>query len=50
MKLELTREELNNCKDGSLVGMACRNCEGHEVHRKGKDGWVCEWCGTKTNN
>lgn len=44
MSFDLTREEVEKLPEGALCGMACKNCEGHEVHKKVNEKWVCQWC------
>ncbi|MDM5277152.1 hypothetical protein QUF95_07150 [Paenibacillus silvae] len=42
---EMTDEEMKNSKVGTIVSIACRNCEGHEQHEKQANGtWKCLWC------
>lgn len=44
--MEVTLEEMKLLPEGSIVGIACRSCEGHEDHTKQTDGtWKCNWCG-----
>jgi ribosomal protein L37AE/L43A len=38
-------QTLKELPAGSIVGIACPECEGHEDHRKLPSGeWVCNWC------
>lgn len=50
MAFDLTWDEVKNLPEGATCGMACTNCEGHEVHKKQDDKWVCQWCGCKEIN
>jgi hypothetical protein len=40
-----TEDEMKNAEVGTLVEIACLNCEGHEKHQKQENGkWKCLWC------
>ncbi|MBY9079547.1 hypothetical protein KIH86_03880 [Paenibacillus sp. HN-1] len=42
---DVTLEDMRAMPIGSIVGIACDNCEGHEEHTKQQDGtWKCNWC------
>lgn len=42
---EMTDEEIKNAEVGTIVAIACRNCEGHERHQRQENGkWKCLWC------
>ncbi|MNR42970.1 hypothetical protein D3C85_1615470 [compost metagenome] len=43
---DITLEEMETMTAGSVVGIACDKCEGHEKHIKQQNGtWRCDWCG-----
>lgn len=42
--MELTKEQLDELPDNSIVVMGCRDCEGAEEHKKVSGTWVCQWC------
>lgn len=44
--MDVTLKEMQEMPAGSVVGIACHNCEGHEDHTKQQDvTWKCNWCG-----
>lgn len=45
--MDLTIEDLKKLEQGAIVSMGCRQCEGHEEHKKVDDKWICLWCGYK---
>ncbi|WP_201319075.1 hypothetical protein [Paenibacillus sp. EPM92] len=44
--MNVTKEEMKQMTVGSIVKIACPECEGHEAHKKLLSGkWICQWCG-----
>jgi hypothetical protein len=44
-KADVTLEKMKAMKEGSIVGIPCDKCEGHEDHTKVNGKWKCNWCG-----
>jgi hypothetical protein len=40
-----SNDEMKKADVGTLVAIACSNCEGHQDHQKQGNGkWKCLWC------